>query len=62
MFKVSKSKSPALDEFDFVVNAFDNTTSRAVTKLIGNSVYPVCQRPTELRKQPRFLSNEVPLP
>ena len=62
MLKVAKSKSPALDEFDFVVDAFDNATSRAVTKVIGNSVYSVCQCSTELRKQPRFLSNEAPLP
>ena len=62
MLKVAKSKSSALDEFDFVVDAFDNAASGAVTKVIGYSVYPVCQRPTELRKQPRFLSNEAPLP
>ena len=62
MLKVAKSKSAALDEFDFVVDAFDNATSCAVTKVIGYSVYPVCQCSTELRKQPRFLGNEVPLP
>ena len=33
-----------------------------MTKVIGNPVYPVCQRPTELGKQPCFLINEVPLP
>ena len=62
MLKVAKSKSPALDKFDFVVDTFDNATSRAVTKVIGNSVHPVCQRPTELRKQSCFLGNEAPLP
>ena len=41
MLKVAKSKSPALDEFDFVVDAFDDATGRAVTKVIGNPVYPV---------------------
>ena len=62
MLKVAKSKSPALDEFDFVVDAFDDATGRAVTKVIGNLVYPVRQRPTELRKEARFLSNKTPLP
>ena len=61
MFKVAKSKSPALDEFDFIVDAFDHATCGAVTKVVGNPVNPVCQCSTELRKQPCFLSNEVPL-
>ena len=42
MLKVAKSKSPALDEFDFVVDAFDDATGRAVTKVIGDLVNPVC--------------------
>ena len=42
MLKVSKPKSPSLDEFDFIVNAFDDATSRTVAKVIGNSVLPVC--------------------
>ena len=42
MLKVAKSKSPALDEFDFIVDAFDHATGRTVTKVIGNSVHPVC--------------------
>ena len=41
MLKVAKSKGPVLDEFDFVVDAFDDATGRAVTKVIGNPIRPV---------------------
>ena len=42
MLKVAKPKSPSLDELDFIVNTFDDATSRTVAKVIGNLVRPVC--------------------